>query len=339
MLVTAGARKAYTTAIKQAALNQKLFNFRQALQDPASDPTPLAQELYRILFPEHLREDLEAIHAQTVLWSMDSTLRYVPMGALHDGKGYLVERFRHSLITPESLLSLTEDSSGKWQGAGFGVSEAHPPLTALPAVHEELHRIFRVREAETSPIAGVIRLDAEFSKVALQQDLERKVNPIVHIATHFDAEPGDAENSSLLLGDGTKMSLAEIAANENLFAGVDVVTLSACSTGSQSETADGSQIGTADGREVDSLGIVAQILGAKSVIASLWSVSDEATAVLMQRLYQNWKEDPELGKSEALRQAQVAMLTGRLAADLGKTTYDWSHPYYWAPFILLGNWK
>jgi CHAT domain-containing protein len=78
--------------------------------------------------------------------------------------------------------------------------------------------------------------------------------------------------------------------------------------------------------------------------------------MLMQRFYQNWKAHPELGKSEALRQAQVAMLTGQLkpeesrreadraaipnqAGSPGKTTSDWSHPYYWAPFILLGNWK
>jgi CHAT domain-containing protein/Flp pilus assembly protein TadD len=343
MLVTGGARKAYTTGIQQAALNQKLFAFRQALQDPHSNPLPLAQELYHILLPEHLRQDLDAIDAHNLLWSMDSTLRYVPVGALHDGRGFLVERFRNSLINPESLASLTEENSGKWQGIGFGVSEAHPPFSPLPAVPDELHRIFRLREVEPAPISGAIRLDTEFKKTTFTLDLASTLHPIVHIATHFDAEPGDAANSSLLLGDGTRLTLAEIAANENLFSDVDLVTLSACSTGFQ--------IGTADGREIDSLGVVAQTVGAKSVVASLWNVSDEATAVLMQRFYQNWKEHPELGKSEALRVAQTQMATGALAPpasgiskDRGVTRdadaalkSEWKHPYYWAPFVLIGN--
>src|ERR1700693_1142007 len=111
MLVTSGARKAYVSKISQADLNQKLFAFRQALQNPASDPVPLAQELYRILLPDGLPADLEKSGATIVMWSLDSTLRYVPMGALHDGKQYLVERFRNTLITPESLASLTDDNS------------------------------------------------------------------------------------------------------------------------------------------------------------------------------------------------------------------------------------
>lgn len=347
MLVTSGSRKAYTTGIKKADLNKKLFAFRRALESPASNPLPLAQELYRILFPEHLRQDLDKIHAQTILWSLDGTLRYVPISALHDGKSYLVERFRNSLINPESLASLAEEDSGKWQGEGFGVSQAYPPFTSLPSVPEELHRVFGTDDSGTAPITGVIRLDRDFTKSTLQQDLAGKLSPIVHIATHFDAEPGDAANSTLLLGDGTRLTLSELAADDGLFNGVDIVTLSACSTAFQ--------VGTADGREVDSLGVVAQTIGAKSVIASLWSVSDEATAVLMQRFYQNWKRHPEAGKSEALRMTEAELATGAIrpsstqAGNRGFTTdaadsppqssTGWTHPYYWAPFILIGNVK
>jgi CHAT domain-containing protein len=251
-----------------------------------------------------------------------------------------VQRFRSSLINPESLPSLTEEPSGAWRGVGFGVSEAHPPFTPLPAVPDELHRIFRIQGTEPSPITGVIRLNGDFKKTTLEQDLSSTLNPIVHIATHFDAEPGDAANSSLLLGDGNRLTLAEMAANDSLFNGVDLVALSACNTGFQT--------GTADGREVDSLGIVAQTIGAKSVVASLWGVSDEATAVLMQRFYQNWKEHPESGKSEALRLAQWQMAAGILepavslderdrGVELIKSTSDWKHPFYWASFILIGN--
>ena len=93
-------------------------------------------------------------------------------------------------------------------------------------------------------------------------------------------------------------------------------------------------------------------MGAGAVIASLWSVSDAATARLMETMYRIRQSNPELGKSEALRQAQERMVSGALkpgaggAGDRGVKTVGshvvasgWTHPYYWAPFILIGNWK
>jgi CHAT domain-containing protein len=171
---------------------------------------------------------------------------------------------------------------------------------------------------------------------------------VVHIATHFDSQPGVAANSHLLLGDGSEMSLAEIAAMTRPFRGVDLLTLSACSTAFTNRTEDG--------REVDSFGTIAQGLGASAVIASLWSVSDEATARLMETMYRFRQAKPELGKSEALRQAQEQMADGILkpeaagVADRGVhvtaggtagniAATAWTHPYYWAAFILIGNWK
>ena len=106
----------------------------------------------------------------------------------------------------------------------------------------------------------------------------------------------------------------------------------------------------------DSFGTIAQRQGAKAVVASLWSVNDPSTASLMETMYRLRQQAPGLTKGEALKQAQAAMLTGKLnpstshigaaraaipnrPADPTKTMGDWSHPYYWAPFILLGNWK
>ena len=185
-------------------------------------------------------------------------------------------------------------------------------------------------------------MDAQFTKEAFRNDMRQTDKAVVHIATHFDSKPGVAANSHMVLGDGL-LSLADIEAMPRLFSGVDLLTLSACST---------AFIGTnIDGREVDSLGTIAQRLGAKGVIASLWSVSDEATSRLMETMYRIRRDQPALGKSEHLRLAQQQMVTGALkpgladsagrgarSANVGAAA-GWDHPFYWAPFILIGNWQ
>jgi CHAT domain-containing protein/lipopolysaccharide biosynthesis regulator YciM len=344
MLVTSEVKKAYITSIRQADLDKKTFEFRQLLQNPASDPVPMAQELYRIVFPESLRHDLDAMRADTIMWSMDGTLRYIPLAALHDGKQYLITRFRNSLITPASLPRLTEASPQVWRGIGFGVSDAKAEFNALPSVTEELQGIFRQKDSETAPIAGAIRLNGDFTKASFENALRSQRNSVVHIATHFDSKPGMASDSRLLLGDGNVMTLAEIEDQQDLFDGVELLTLSACSTAFTNSNEDG--------REVDSFGTIAQRLGAKGVIASLWNVSDAATSRLMASMYRIRQSKPELGKSEALRQAQEEMVTGALKpgvrnsedrgvhrAGVKASANGWAHPYYWAPFILIGNWK
>jgi len=84
---------------------------------------------------------------------------------------------------------------------------------------------------------------------------------------------------------------------------------------------------------VDGLGILAQQKGARAVIASLWSVYDSSTGLLMQKFYEQWTTNAGMPKAEALHQAQLALLRG----EAGNRAY--THPYYWAPFILIGNWR
>ncbi len=324
MLITGGARKAYTTSIPEKELNAKIFEFRQALQNPGSEPLPLAKELYGIVFPEGLRRDLDAAGAKTIMWSVDGSLRYIPMAALHDGKDYLVKRYRNSLITPASLTRLTDGPQSAWQGVGFGVSEAKAGFDSLPAVAGELRGIF------PAPVPGTVRLNATFTREAFQNDLRQPNKRVVHIASHFVSRPGVAANSRLLMGDGTELSLAEIEASEQLFDGVDLLTLSACSTAFTNRNEDG--------REVDSFGAIAQRLGARGVIASLWNVNDDATARLMQAMYRLRQQEPAMGKNEALRRAQERLADGTIRQAAGNGV-GWTHPFFWAPFVLIGNWR
>jgi CHAT domain-containing protein len=101
---------------------------------------------------------------------------------------------------------------------------------------------------------------------------------------------------------------------------------------------------------VEGFGTLAQRQGAKAVVASLWPVADESTSRLMQELYRIRQSDPNLTKIEALRRAQLELLNGavkpdgpveargvKVAGD-AEPARNYQHPYYWAPFFLMGNW-
>ncbi len=282
------------------------------------------------------------------MWSLDGVLRYVPMNALHDGRQYMVERYRNVVFTPASTARLKDQPSAMWRGLGFGVSKALANFPALPAVPDELRGIFRDDAATMQMSEGVlmgrILLDEQFNEDSFKLGLRQRV-PLVHIASHFAFQPGNETNSFLLLGDGQRLSLAQLKSAQNLFGGVELLTLSAC------DTATGGA-GT-DGREVEGFAVLAQRQGAKAVIASLWPVADRSTRLLMQHFYQLRNAQAGTPKAEALRQAQLALLRGTIS-DLRPTAQrglgmdivttrtaaaPYAHPYFWAPFILIGNWR
>ncbi|HEX8851899.1 MAG TPA: CHAT domain-containing protein, partial [Pyrinomonadaceae bacterium] len=309
--------------IKSAELYKKVFAFRQALEDPRSDPRPLAQELYRILVGP-IASTLKGAQIETVMWSLAGPLRYVPVAALHDGEDYLVARYRNAVFTPVNTSHLTDAPATGWKGLGVGVSKAQKQFAALPEVPRELHNIFREEGAASDTegvIAGRIFLDELFTEETFFSQLRQRY-PVVHIASHFQFRPGNITNSFLLLGDGAELSLARIKATPNIFAGVELLALSACETATTEADADG--------KEVEGFAVLAQQRGAKAVLASLWPVADKSTPLLMEMFYQMRSSRPGTSKAEALRQAQLA---------LARTQPAFSHPYYWAPFILIGNWR
>ena len=362
ILTTPDFRRAYP--IDTTDLNKLVSDFRLTLRSDKYDPVPLAQKLYRALFLQTsnagttLAADLKAYKAKTLMWSLDGVLRYVPIAALHDGKGYLVERYPTLVFTTASLARLLDSSDEKWRALGLGVSKEHNEFPALSAVPRELHSIIRETGATRSlgVLPGTIRLDEQFTRQSMMQGLHEGY-PVVHIASHFRFFPEREETSFLLLGDGTNLSLAELQDSPGIFERVELLTLSACDTATSG----------ANGKEMEGLAFVAQDLGAKAVVASLWPVADVGTEVLMREFYQLREARPQWSKSEALRQAQLALLKGgdtlskqeseagrgiRLAKvnvnekeEAGIKTYrrdpkaPFAHPHYWAPFILIGNWK
>ncbi len=129
ILTTPDVQKAYEVNIKGVDFNRKVLALREALQNPKLDPRPAAQELYQIVFAP-LAKDLEQMKAKTLMWSLDGVLRYVPIGALYDGRQYLVERFQHTIFTPVSNARLKDEPSKNWRALGLSVTEIVSAQTA-----------------------------------------------------------------------------------------------------------------------------------------------------------------------------------------------------------------
>ncbi|HET6670573.1 MAG TPA: tetratricopeptide repeat protein [Pyrinomonadaceae bacterium] len=379
LVVTPDAITFTTQPVKGDALNKKALQLWGLLQSDQYDPRPLAEELYAVVFKpieSRLPKD-----TTTILWSLDGNLRYLPMGALYDGKQYLVERYNHAVFTRADGERLTRAVSPRWTGLGLGSSEAHTvevlgdkiSFDALPGVTEELRQLFRQSNSPGGVIDGEVLPDAKFTRAAMLAALKQK-RPLVHISSHFSFRPGDEARSFLLLGDGTAMTLEEMKQHVGLFSGVELLTLSACNTAAQQE---------GNGREIDGFAELAQRLGAASVMATLWPVADNSTPWLMREFYQTRQSGQGLSKAEAFGRAQLALLNGTAqtqplpagekgsappitivigekggsragagtradvvyvdAADAPPFKRDdkkpFAHPYYWAPFILIGNWK
>jgi tetratricopeptide (TPR) repeat protein len=351
-------------------VNLKIRDFKQALQDPAVDPRPLGKELYDI-FIKPIEKDIVAADARTILWSLDGNLRYIPVGALFDGKRYLAERYQNVIVTLAGggVTSLfVEPNRGALRILGLGVSRKYGNFSELPGVPFELGAIVhdeRGPDTGGGVLPGIRLLDSDFTDLSfaerLKPEASGKTFNIVHLATHFKLGNTGAD-SGLLLGNGELLSLTSIDKESRFdFIEVDLLTLSACETGVS--------IVKGDGGEVESLGLLVQQKGAKAVLASLWSVADESTAVLMSEFYRLRKENPRLTKAEAMQLVQKAMLEGRLqpitvegrkgglgpikgietigAANRKLTApafpFDpgkpYAHPYFWSPFILIGNWR
>ncbi|MEK7810358.1 MAG: tetratricopeptide repeat protein [Pseudomonadota bacterium] len=333
--------------VGEAVLYPKLVALRKVLEDPRYDARPLAQELYRDLIAP-IEADIR--HSQTLMFAPDGALRYIPFAALHDGKQYLVERYPLALYTAAAQDKLTASGRALWKIEGLGVTQAHPGFSELPGVKAELSGIIG-----RHGLPGAIHLDQQFTAAQMQTSLKQG-QPVLHIASHFKFTPGTEADSYLLLGDGNHLSLKQLREGDYPFGQLDLLTLSACATAMQGGH-------EANGKEVEGFGALAQHKGAKAVLATLWPIADTSTAPLMQTLYRS-RQQQHLNKAQALRQAQLALLYGGTQNTTTRITPDkrggkyvsidgkkddailfqiepgkpFAHPYYWAPFILMGNW-
>ncbi len=365
IVVTANSRRKIDLPASPADLRAKAFEALKAIGSPAADPRPQLQQLYNMIVAP-MEGELKTIasdtgaedNVPTLLWSLDDALRYVPMGALYDGNHYLVERFHNVLFTPESYGHITDapvKSSDPPKALAMGLSKSYDGMPALAGVIPELNSVAHDPSVSGShgPMQGKILPDEQFTLAALKAELGSSGFPVIHIASHFVLVAGTGDEPYLLMGgnnagdaNGYQWNLSEMENSPVSFHGTRLLTLSACSTGKDYKSRDGF--------EMDSLGMVAQQKDAGAVLAALWDVNDLSTSRIMSDFYDRWVKNPAQGKAEALRQAQLALLHGAGAASEARTgrgfesvdqsqtqtsNLGYAHPYYWAPFVLIGNYQ
>jgi CHAT domain-containing protein/tetratricopeptide (TPR) repeat protein len=336
--------------VTRKELSETVTQFRSLLANPNSDIPKLQQtsrKLYDWLIAP-LRPQLDQNQIQTLIFSLDRSTRYIPLGALFDGQQYLTERFTLSTILTADLTNTTDKlspNSADNPVLGLGLSDAVSGFNALPNVPAELDAIIRTNADPNADPNGIFKgqeyLNKNFTLSALKDLIDYR---ILHIATHGQFVSEDPEQSFLLLGNGQQLKVPDIRRLNDL-GSIHLAVLSAC------ETAKGGQ--DKEGIEVAGLSYYFLSQNVKSVIASLWLVNDASTSLLMQQFYQNLATG-KLTKAEALRQAQLSLLQGKLTApdaparasvqitggnSSPRTSLpgDFRHPYYWAPFILIGN--
>lgn len=325
--------------VKRSTMTDQIVALRKAMLSRA-DTRPAAEALWKMLI-EPVQADIQASGAKTLVVSLSDELRYLPLAALQNPAGrYLVEDYALALWAAAADTKAAS-SPVPWSVSALGLTQARAGFPALPGVLQELNSIVRAPTGGTDlmrsrggVLPGSIVLDEKFNRRAFESALAGRSN-VVHVASHFDFRPGDESLSVLLLGQGEPLSLGQLAVMD--FGRVEQLTLSAC------DTATGGGINE-NGAEVEGLAAVVLRQRAQSVLATLWKVSDDSTALLMHDFYSARGVQNQLTRAQALRRAQLRMLRGSGPAgqlDAGKSINSspgWRHPYYWAPFVLSGNW-
>jgi filamentous hemagglutinin family protein len=308
LLTRASGVKRYTVPVSAEALSAETLRFRKQLGEYATSRYLASSwKLYDWLVRPYAAE-LAGSDVQTLVFVTGGPLRTIPMGALHDRQKFLLESYAVA-VTPS--LALTDPRPLALAGHKLllaGISEPVQGFGALPSVDAELHAIERIH-------GGTLLLDKSFTAAALREKLAAVEYSALHLASHARFT-GRVDSSFLLAYDGP-VSIRQISdavrATRFRERPLELLVMSACET--------------AAGDEQAALGLagVAIKSGARSAVGSLWSLNDRSATELMSGFYRALGE-PGVSKAEALRRAQLGLIR------------KGAHPYFWSPFLVIGNW-
>ncbi len=303
-----------TTTISQDSLNRLLSELWRSLRRTSleTDIQTSSEKVYNILIGKEFEAIFTTHKIQTLVFVLDGALRNLPMAVLYDGRQYLMEKYNLALTPGLQLLDPHPLKRQQLEVFIGGLSKGTQNFSALPNVEREIQQIASIVSAPT-PL-----LNETFISESIKTQISKNSFRVVHLATHGEFS-SDAEKTFILtwnnrLGVKQLGDLLQTRDQDQLNP-IELLVLSAC------KTAKG------DNRATLGLAGLAVRSGARSTLASLWSVEDSATATFMEKFYQ---ELMLLGttKANALRKAQIGLLNNP----------QFTHPFYWAPFVLVGNW-
>lgn len=324
-----------------AAFQETLEEFSSEVAKTANsrnDYLEPAKKLHESLIAP-IESYLEALGIDTLIFCMDAGLRQIPLAALYDGKQFLVEKYSIGSIPSVSLTNRSYEAVKNTQVLGMGASKFQElkPLLAVPV---------ELKVITQQLWSGELYLNEEFTLSNLQAHSQRKPFGIIHLATHadFPADLEDMNTSYIQLWD-TQLKIDQLREmGWNKLPQVELLVLSACRTA----------IGNIQA-ELGFGGLAVQA-DVKSALASLWSADDRATLALMSKFYEQLSQPDVTIKAEALRQAQIAMIRKQLRVERGQIkgldkigeialppdlatqgNQNFSHPYYWASFTMIGS--
>ncbi len=336
----------FTTAVSATTVNQTLDAlydslYNQSINNSAVNilsTTPLnpreLKENTQILLPnlqqiyswliEPLETELASAQIKTLVFVLRGKLQKVPLAALYDGKQYLLEKYSVALTPSLQLLDTKPIPRSQLKVLAAGLSqqaeirgEIFPALANVPQELEQIKQIF--------PQSRQL-LNQEFTASNIEQQLQAGF-PVIHLATHgvFSSDP---EQTFIVTGDRNIIGLDSLSSlfSSNKSTKPELIVLSACDTA------------TGDERAVLGLAGIA-VRSGSSTIASLWSVEDMSTTRLMTQFYREL-ENPATKKVDALQKAQLSLIKSLRANPPSPELQQLPpHPYYWASYVLVGNWQ
>ena len=302
--------KRISVPVSADQLTQEIRAFRRLVEKRTTrEYLPHAQQLYDWLI-RPLETALSQLNISTLVIVPDSALRTIPLAALHDGTSFLVSKFALAMTPGLTLTDPRPLNRDKLRFLTAGLTTAVQGFPALPYVANEVESIQQLYKSDQL-------LNNAFQTSRLERELREGKYGGLHIATHGKFST-DVNDSYLLTFDG-KLTMQTLDQLIGLFRfrqePLELLTLSACQTG----------IG--DDRAALGLAGVALKAGARSALATLWFINDEASATLISEFYRQLR-DPALSKAVALQRAQQKLLDDRI----------YGHPAYWSPFLLMNNW-
>ena len=301
----------YKTNLPKSNIEAIIRDLRVSLNPAYSQQQRLKvyQQAYDWLI-KPIETDLAASNIQTLAFVLDGSMRNIPMAALYDGKQYLVEKYSVALSPGLQLMQARQLKDDNLNVIAAGLSEARQGFKALPGVKLEVKGI-------SSQVKSTLLVNENFTDKNLAKSIQTTPFSVLHLATHGQFS-NNSEETFILTWDGkiNVKQLSEFLRFRDVSDSqpVELMVLSAC------QTAKG------DKRAILGLAGVAVRSGARSTLATLWAVKDESTAKFMVEFYRQLNK--RISKAEALRQAQITFLKDKTL----------QHPFYWAPFILVGNW-